>query len=61
MVAADRIAAVVAIVAEEAADTTVAVGEAALIAAVVVVDMPHPAEAMVDTGKRVEGESGFAL
>lgn len=55
MVAADRIAVVVAIVAEAAvaADTTVVVGEAAPIAEeAVVVDMPHPAEAMVDTGKR---------
>jgi hypothetical protein len=52
MVAVDRIAVVVDIVAE-AADTTVAVVvEAAPIAeAVVVVDTPRLAEAMVDTGK----------
>jgi hypothetical protein len=54
MVAVDRIAVVVDIVAEAAvaADTTVAVEEAALIAeAEVVVDTPRLAEAMVDTGK----------
>jgi hypothetical protein len=53
MVAVDRIA-VVDIVAEAAgaADTTVVVVEAALIAeAAVVVDTPRLAEAMVDTGK----------
>jgi hypothetical protein len=54
VVAVDRIAVVVDIVAEAAgaADTTVAVEEAALIAeAEVVVDTPRLAEAMVDTGK----------
>jgi hypothetical protein len=54
MVAVDRIAVVVDIVAEAAvaADTTVVVVEAAPIAeAAVVVDTPRLAEAMVDTGK----------
>jgi hypothetical protein len=54
MVAVDRLAVVVDIVAEAAgaADTTVAVEEAVLIAeAEVVVDTPRLAEAMVDTGK----------
>jgi hypothetical protein len=54
MVAVDRIAVVVDIVAEAAgaADTTVAVEEAALIAeAEVVVDTPRLAEATVDTAK----------
>ena len=55
MVAVDRIAVVVDIVAEAAvaADPTVVVVEAALIAeAEVVVDTPRLAEAMVDTGKK---------
>ena len=55
MVAADRIAVVVAIVAEAAvaADTTVVVEEAApVVEAVVVVDTPRLAEAMVGTGKK---------
>ena len=54
MVAVDRIAVVVDIVAEAAGavDTTVAVvEEVAPIAAEVVVDTPRLAEAMVDTGK----------
>jgi hypothetical protein len=54
MVAVDRIAVVVHIVAEAAvaADTTVVVVEAAPMAeAAVVVDTPRLAEATVDTGK----------
>jgi hypothetical protein len=54
MVAVDRIAVVVDIVAEAAVaahTTAVVVEEAALIAEAVVVDTPRLAEAMVDTGK----------